>query len=56
MYTLEKDYTEAYADGSGRTKVIFKAGQKIAWETAYALGMVTTKHPPKDDAKAKTEK
>ncbi len=59
MYTLKEDYQEAYTDGSGRYKTVFKAGQSISWETAYAVGLVTTKHEPKEEkteAKTKPEK
>jgi hypothetical protein len=59
MYTLKENYTEPYTDGSGRIKTVFKAGQQISWETAYMLGLVSTKTEPKaaDDAsKAKAEK
>lgn len=56
MYTLDKDYQEAYADGSGRVKTIFKAGQQISWDTAYMLGLVSTKAEPKAEPKAKAEK
>ena len=56
MYTLTQDYTEPYTDGSGRYKTIFKAGQQIGWETAYALGLVKTKTEPKaEDKKAQKE-
>jgi hypothetical protein len=58
-YTLKEDYTEQYTDGSGRYKTVFRAGQSISWETAYAVGLVTTKHEPKEekpDPKAKAEK
>jgi hypothetical protein len=50
-YTLKEDYTEQYTDGSGRYKTVFRAGQSISWETAYAVGLVTTKHEPKEEAK-----
>jgi hypothetical protein len=50
-YTLTADHTEPYTDGSGRYKTIFKTGQSIAWETAYALGLVKTKTEPKADEK-----
>lgn len=57
MYTLTADYAEPYTDGSGRYKTIFKAGQAIRWETAYALGLVATKTEPKaDDKPAKAQK
>ncbi len=59
MYTLKEDYQEAYTDGSGRVKTIAKAGQSVAWETAYAWGLVKTKTEPKADEgapKAKAEK
>jgi hypothetical protein len=45
-YTVTDDVYEELSDGNGR-KRIFKAGQRIAWETAYAAGLVTTKHAPK---------
>jgi hypothetical protein len=54
MYTLKEDYTEPYTDGSGRYKTIFKAGQAISWETAYMLGLVTTKTEPKPVEKKET--
>lgn len=44
-YTLTEDYAE---DG----KVIWKAGTTIGWDTAHALGLVKTKHPPKDAPEA----
>jgi hypothetical protein len=50
-YTLKEDYTEPYTDGSGRYKTIAKAGQQVAWETAYAWGLVSTKTEPKEEAK-----
>lgn len=59
-YILKEDYSEPYTDGSGRFKRIFQAGQSIAWDTAYALGLVSTKTEPKAEdkaeAKAKPEK
>ena len=54
MYTLTADYTEPYTDGSGRFKTVFKAGQSISWDTAYALGLVTT--PKQEDKPAKAQK
>lgn len=51
MYTLTTDHTEPYSDGSGRFKTIFKAGDQISWETAYALGLVMTKTEPKEEEK-----
>lgn len=50
-YTVTEDYYEDLTDSSGRKKV-FSAGQKVAWDTAYAVGLVTTKHPPKVEEKA----
>jgi len=44
-YTATEDYYEELQDG-GRKKVL-SAGQQVSWDTAYALGLVTTKHPPK---------
>ena len=49
-YTVTEDYAEPLSDGSGRTKVVFRAGTVIGWDTAHALGLVSTKHPPKEDA------
>ena len=51
MYTFSQDYYEALADGSGQRK-LFSAGQQIAWQTAYELGLVATPEPPKIRAKA----
>lgn len=51
MFILKEDYQEAYNDGSGRYKTIFKAGQAISWETAYELGLVKTKTEPKEAKK-----
>lgn len=45
-YVLPEDYYEPLIDGT-RDKLIFKAGQKIAWETAYQIGLVKTKTPPR---------
>jgi hypothetical protein len=50
-YTLTADHTEPYTDGSGRYKTIFKKGDVIAWDTAYALGLVKTKTEPKEEPK-----
>lgn len=52
-YTVTKDYSEQYNDGSGRWKTIFKAGQTIPWETARALGLVQGEEPK--PAKAQKE-
>jgi hypothetical protein len=55
-YTLTEDYYEPLSDGSGHKK-LFSAGQQIAWETAYAVGLVKTKHAPKAEEKpARAEK
>ncbi len=51
MYTLDKDYTEQYTDGSGRYKKVFSKGQAISWETAKALGLVTGDEPKEEKAK-----
>ena len=48
-YTPEQDVIEPYSDGSGN-KVIVKAGTPIAWATAYELGLVSTKRPPKTES------
>jgi hypothetical protein len=58
MFVLKEDYTEPYTDGSGRFKTVFKRGDSISWETAYALGLVTTKTEPKatEDKPARTQK
>jgi hypothetical protein len=50
-HILTEDYQEPYTDGSGRYKTIFKAGQSISWDTAYALGLVKTKTEPKAEEK-----
>lgn len=50
-YQLTADYQEPYTDGSGRYKTIFKKGDQIAWETAYMLGLVSTKTEPKEEPK-----
>lgn len=54
-FTPESDVLEPFSDGNG-SKIIVKAGQPTAWATAYELGLVTTKHPPKDDKPVKRVK
>lgn len=54
-YTVTEDYKEEATDGSG-PRLIFKAGAVISWETAYQLGMVNTKKPPKVEEAPKTGK
>ena len=49
-YTVTEDYYEPLIGGN-RDKRIFAAGTVIGWDTAHALGLVTTKHPPKEDEK-----
>jgi hypothetical protein len=51
QYTFAEDYYEPLIDGSGRKK-LFSAGDTVSWETAYAICVVKTKRPPKDEAPA----
>jgi hypothetical protein len=48
-YTPDRDIIEPYSDSSG-FKVIFSAGQPIAWATALELGLVSG-DPPVDAPK-----
>lgn len=50
LFIPDQDHYEELKNKRGR-KLVARKGVAISWEFAHQLGIVSTKHPPKEDEK-----
>jgi len=53
-YTVTEDVYEDLKSGRGR-RLVARKGQVLPWGHAHVLGLVSTKHPPKEDEPKKAK-